>query len=99
MKRPTRQADGLYHIKGRTYKMLKGSRQQVYHGTAFKTEGELVKSDLVMNRWGRIVSRKKHVTAKRHNRLHEHGFYNKKGQFGFVRRTIRNKLRKTAKKD
>ena len=98
MKRPCRQADGLYHIKGRTYKMLIGSRQQVFHGTAFKTEGLLQKSDLIMNRWGRIVSRKKHSTAKKHNRLHEHGFFNKKGKFGFVRRTIRRKLRKTSKK-
>jgi hypothetical protein len=99
MKRPTRQADGLYHIKGRTYKMLKGSRQQVYHGTAYKTEGNLLKKGLFKNNRGYIVSRKKHFTAKKHNRLHEHGIFNKKGEFGIVRRTVRNKLRKTAKKD
>lgn len=89
MKRPCRQPDGLYHIKGKTYKQLLGSREQVMNGTAFKTEGLLQKADLVMNRWGRIVSLKKHKTSKRHNRLHEYGFYNKKGKFGAIRRTAR----------
>lgn len=36
-----------------------GSRAQVMHGTADHTAGGLKKSDLKMNKWGRIVSRKK----------------------------------------
>ena len=36
-----------------------GSRAQVMHGTADHTSGGLKKGDLKMNKWGRIVSRKK----------------------------------------
>ena len=36
-----------------------GSRAQVMHGTAHHTTGGLTKADLKMNKWGRIVSRKK----------------------------------------
>jgi len=36
-----------------------GSRAQVMHGTADHTTGGLKKGDLKMNKWGRIVSRKK----------------------------------------
>lgn len=43
-----------------------GSRAQVMHGTADHTAGGLKKSDLKMNKWGRIVSRKKssHMSHK-----------------------------------
>jgi len=69
MKRPMRQSDGLYHIHGKTFKMLIGSRQQVWNKTAFKTEGLLTRDQLIMNKWGRIVSKKKHATAKKEKRL------------------------------
>jgi hypothetical protein len=101
MKRPMRQEDGHYHIDGKTYKTLIGSRQQVWRGTCYKTAGELVKDDLMMNKWGRIVSKKKHATAKKEKRLQKHGFFAKKGKFGFVRRSVRankNKMNKTAKR-
>jgi hypothetical protein len=99
-KRPSRHADGHYHIDGSRFKLLIGSRQQVWHGTAYKTAGELVKSELMMNKWGRIVSRKKHATAKKEKRLQKHGFFAKKGKFGYVKRTVRSRssLRKTAKR-
>ena len=42
-----------------------GSRAQVWHGTAKKTSGGLLKSDLMMNKAGRIVSKAKHFTAKK----------------------------------
>ena len=89
MKKPTRQSDGLYHVHGKTYKILIGSRHQVWNGTAYKTEGQLTKSHLMMNKWGRIVSRKKHATAKKEKRLQKHGYFAKKGKFGFVRRPWR----------
>ncbi len=88
-KRPERQSDGTYHINGKRYKELFGSRQQVWNGTAYKTEGLLVKSDLMMNKWGRIVSKKKHVTAKREKRLQKYGYFAKKGKFGYVKKTPR----------
>ena len=84
-KRPHRHDDGHYHINGKKYKELFGSRQQVMNGTAYKTAGELSKSHLMMNKWGRIVSRKKHATAKREKRLLKHGFSAKKGKFGYVK--------------
>jgi len=100
MKRPHRDAeDHMYHIKGKKYPELFGSRTQVMNGTAYKTSGELVKSQLMMNKWGRIVSAKKHHTAKKEKRLQKHGFFAKKGQFGYVKKTVskRKSLRKSNK--
>jgi hypothetical protein len=85
MKRPQRKEDGTYHINGKKFRELFGSRQQVMNGTCYKTTGELVKSDLMMNKWGRIVSRKKHATAKKEKRLLKSGYTAKKGKFGYVK--------------
>lgn len=93
-KRPHRAADGNYHIKGKSYKQLFGSRIQVHNGTAYKTEGNLVKSQLFMNKWGRIVSALKHKTAKKENRLRKYGYGAKKGKFGYVRIGATKKMRK-----
>jgi hypothetical protein len=98
MKRPSRHDDGHYHIHGHKYKMLIGSRQQVWHRTAYKTAGELTHEDLMMNKWGRIVSKKKHSTAKREKRLQKHGFFAKKGKFGVVKRTVRSRSAKNHSK-
>ena len=38
-----------------------GTKAQVFHGTAEKTSGGLRKSDLMKNKRGRIVSKKKHA--------------------------------------
>jgi hypothetical protein len=57
----------------------------VWNGTAYKTEGQLTKSDLMMNKWGRIVSRKKHATAKKENRLRKYGYTARKGKFGAIK--------------
>lgn len=94
MKRPTRQEDGYYHINGKKYGQLIGSREQVRNGTAYKTEGNLVKSQLFTNKWGRIVSLKKHRTAKKEMRLRKYGFYAKKGKFGYVKKTVRTRKMK-----
>lgn len=66
-----------------------GTRAQVWHGTAKKTSGGLTKSNLMKNKHGRIVSRKKHSTAKRENRLVKAGFVTKKGHFGFMKKGSR----------
>ena len=89
MKRPERQSDGQYHINGRTYKNLIGSRQQVWNRTTYKTEGQLNRSDLIMNKWGRIVSKNKHITAKKEKRLQKYGYFAEKGKFGFVKKQSR----------
>jgi hypothetical protein len=41
-----------------------GSRRKVWNGTAQKTPGGLTRSDLMMNKYGRIVSRKKAAHAR-----------------------------------
>ena len=77
--------DGMYVIRGKKYELLEGSRAQVMHGTAYKTSGELKKDDLMKNKEGRIVSKKKHMTAKKEKRLVKAGYLTRKGHFGFVR--------------
>jgi hypothetical protein len=72
-------------IKGKSYNKLTGSRAQVWHNTAYKTSGNLTKKNLVKNKSGRIVSRKKFVSASREKRLLKHGYGAKKGRFGAVR--------------
>ena len=96
MKRPVRnEDDGMYHIKGSKYPELFGSRTQVMNKSAYKTSGNLTKEDLMMNKWGRIVSAKKHKTAKKEKRLEKAGYYAKKGKFGYVKRkTRKNKSQK-----
>ena len=86
-------ADGKYHHKGKTYEILIGSRAEVWHGKAYKTMGNLTRNDLIMNNRGRIVSKKKHKTAKKEKRLEKAGYFTEKGKFGFVK-----KAAKTAKK-
>jgi hypothetical protein len=73
---------GQYVINGKTYEMLIGSRAQVMHGTAYKTNGGLTKKDLFRNKSGRFVSLKLHKRAKRENRLGKAGYRTKKGKFG-----------------
>jgi hypothetical protein len=99
MKRPERAADGTYTVKGKKYKELFGSREQVMNGTAYKTEGLLTIDDLVMNKRGRIVSKKKYKTSKQEMRLEKYGYGAKKGKFGYVRIKPRQtkKQRKTSR--
>jgi hypothetical protein len=70
-----------------------GSRAQVFHGNAKKTTGGLMKKDLLKNKWGEIVSLKKHRTAKKERRLEKHGWTAKKGKFGAVRTKTKRKSR------
>ncbi len=96
-KRAHREGDGNYHVGGAKYQQLVGSRAQVWHGTAFKTSGGLKKKDLVKNKWGNIVSRRKQATAKREKRLEAHGFFAKKGKFGYVFKEGKTKRRRRSK--
>ena len=89
----TRCEDGKYHIRGKIYENLIGSRAQVYHRSAYKTVGNLTKSKLMMNKRGRIVSCKKHRTAKREKRLEKAGYFAKKGEFGFIKKDGTRKKR------
>lgn len=93
--------DGMYTVNGHKYNVLSGSRAQVWHGTAYKTAGGLTKSELHMNKNGRIVSKKKHQTAKAEKRLEKHGYFANKGKFGSVKKTgrkSRSPRRKSSKR-
>jgi L-alanine-DL-glutamate epimerase-like enolase superfamily enzyme len=90
-----RRPDGKYTIGGKVFERLVGSRAQVWHQTAYKTSGGLTRAQLVMNKHGRVVSAKKHMTAKREKRLVKHGYTAKKGKFGAVK--IGSSVRKTRK--
>lgn len=79
--------DGKYHVNGKIFELLVGSRAQVHHETAYKTAGDLTKKDLLMNKHGRIVSVKKHETAKREKRLEKAGYFTRKGMFGAVQKS------------
>jgi hypothetical protein len=60
-----------------------GSKAQVFHGNATHTSGGLKKSDLVKNKHGRIVSRKKQAAGlKSIHFLIDAGYEPVKGKFG-----------------
>tara|TARA_Y100000992_G_C21165985_1_gene443543 strand:- start:447 stop:722 length:276 start_codon:yes stop_codon:yes gene_type:complete len=71
-----------------------GSRAEVFHGNAKKTTGGLMKKNLMKNKHGEIVSKKKHLTAKKEKRLEKHGYFAKKGKFGYVKKVVKNKTSK-----
>lgn len=74
--------------------MTVGSRAQVFHGTVDKTTGGLEKKDLMKNKHGRIVSVRKHKTAKKERRLKKAGYMTKKGEFGSFKKEDKPKTRK-----
>jgi hypothetical protein len=74
-----------------------GTRAEVLHGTAKQTTGRLMKNDLMKNKHGEIVSRKKHFQAKKDNRLVKAGYLTKKGVFGFVRKEQTKKAKSKRK--
>ena len=79
--------------EGSSFPQLIGSRAQVWHGTAYKTTGGLTKRDLMMSH-GRVVSRKKHFSAKKEKRLEKAGYFAKKGSFGFIKKkTLKSRRR------
>ena len=95
--------NGGYTVGGKKYKMLVGSRAQVWNGTAQKTSygrAGLKKADILMNKWGRIVSKRKHKTGKKSGlkRLHAKGYFTKKGQFGIFKKGSKTKKARKSKK-
>jgi len=71
MKRPSKQKDGKYHIGNTKYDLLMGTREEVWDGVAYKTTGGLIKTDLIINHLGKIVSLNKSVYEKKSNRLEQ----------------------------
>jgi len=87
----SRTSSGKYAVSGKSYESLIGTRAQVWHGTAYKTSGGLTHSHLMKNKSGRIVSKSKHVSAKKNNRLVKAGYLTKKGHFGFIKKGSKGK--------
>ena len=90
MKRPTKHSDGMYHIKGKKYPVLKGSRRLVWN-KALQTMGGLTRNKLMMNKHGRIVS-KETFHRKENKRLEKAGFKPKKGTFKAFKKVMPRKL-------
>ena len=64
-----------------------GSHAEVWHGTADHTSGGLKKSDLMKNKHGRIISKRKHALGKKAlKNLVKAGFKAKKGTFKLFRK-------------
>ena len=79
VKRAHKSDDGMYHIKGKKFPILVGSRAQVMHENAYKTTGGLTKKQLKKNKHGKIVSRaKSNKGPQMLKRLHDKGYFNAK---------------------
>ena len=107
VKRHTKGADGKYHINGKKFDLLVGSRAQVFHGTAYKTTSSAVKqkgdaltrAHLKQNKHGRIVSLAKSKKGPMMlKRLHNKGYFTRKGHFGAVKKGAKGSKRRTHKR-
>lgn len=68
-KRRDRHDDGFFHIDGRLYELLEGTRTEVWQGKAYQTAGGLIKKDLLINKDGKIVSKCKSIEGLINNKL------------------------------
>ena len=68
-KRRDRHEDGFFHIEGRLYPILEGTRNEVWEGKAYQTSGGLIKTDFVINQHGKIVSKCKSIDGIINNKL------------------------------
>jgi len=66
------------HLAGHGRKI--GSKNEVWSGTATKTSGGLTKSDLMKNKKGKVVSKKRHALGKRNFKNIQKYSYKKKGK-------------------
>ena len=68
-KRRDKSDDGFFHIDGCTYELLEGTRTDVWNGRAYQTSGGLIKTDLLVNKDGKIVSKNKYIECTINNKL------------------------------
>ena len=69
MKKYNKQKDGYYHIHENKYEKLNGSRNEVWENIAYRTNGGLIKEDLLENQNGKIISKNKHIDSTANNHL------------------------------
>jgi len=65
----TKSNDGLYHIEGNTFEILRGTRADVWNGKAYQTTGGVPKRGLLINKAGKIVSKVKSVEGLKNNKF------------------------------
>ena len=70
---------------------------KVWHGTLKKTSGGLTKKDLMKNKRGKIVSKKRHKLAKKNKFLVKAGYLTKKGKFGAFKMAKKTKKKSKSK--
>jgi len=68
----TKSNDGLYHIEGNTFEILRGTRADVWNGKAYQTTGGVPKRGLLINKAGKIVSKVKSVEGLKNNKFETH---------------------------
>jgi hypothetical protein len=61
-----------------------GSKLMVFNGSALRTSGGLYKKDLMMNKRGRIVSKKKHELGKKNKLFKKLTTLTRKGKFHLI---------------
>ena len=69
IKNAKKEKDGNYNINDKVYKTIIGTREEVYKESSYKTTGGLTKDDLLLNKNGKIVSKKKCILETQINRL------------------------------
>lgn len=70
--------DGKYYIHDKVYERLNGTRSEVYDELSFRTSGGLTKDDLILNKYGKIVSKKKCIQETASNRFEQVNLKKKK---------------------
>jgi len=67
--RYSKNKQGKYEINGKIYDALEGSRENVWNEFAYKTTGGLTKLELIINKDGKIVSKKKSINETISNKF------------------------------
>jgi phage anti-repressor protein len=65
-------AQGTYNLDGKIFTMLCGTREEVYSEKAYKTTGGLTKNDLLINKHGKVISKKKFISETQNNHLDQY---------------------------
>ena len=71
-------SDGKYHIHGQVYDKLNGTREEVFNEVAFKTTGGLTKENLLVNKTGKLVSKRKCIYESNNNKFEQVNFKKRK---------------------
>lgn len=69
----TKNKDGTYLIDNKIFSKLCGTREDVWNECAYKTSGGLIKSNLIINNSGKIVSKKKSIFETLNNKWEKYG--------------------------